>query len=133
MSSIFSKIINGDLPCYKIAENKNCFAFLDINPNSKGHTLCLLKKEVDKIFDLSEYDYIELMKFSRRVALAIKKVVSCNRIGISVIGLEVPHVHVHLIPRSRNDSAGPVHSMFTDKIELTDAEIDSVCDELKVD
>ena len=98
MPSIFSKIINGDLHCYKIAENKNCFAFLDINPNWKGHTLCVLKKEVDKIFDLSEYDYIELMKFSRRVALAIKKVVSCNRIGLSVIGLEVPHVHVHLIP-----------------------------------
>ena len=78
MSSIFSKIIKGDLPCYKIAENKNCFAFLDINPNSKGHTLCVLKKEVDKIFDLSEHEYIELMKFSRRVALAIKKVVSCN-------------------------------------------------------
>ena len=98
MSSIFTKIINGEIPSFKIAENENCFAFLDINPNSKGHTLCVLKKEVDKIFDLSEYDYIELMKFSRRVAFAIKKVVPCNRIGLSVIGLEVSHVHVHLIP-----------------------------------
>ena len=75
MSSIFSKIINGEISCYKVAENKSCFAFLDIKPNTEGHTLCVLKKEVDKIFDLSENDYIELMKFSRRVALAIKKVV----------------------------------------------------------
>ncbi len=114
MPSIFTKIINGEIPCFKIAEDENCFAFLDIKPNSKGHTLCVLKKEVDKIFDLSEEDYLELMKFSRRVAFAIKKVVSCNRIGLSVIGLEVPHVHVHLIPINEMKDAN-----FLEKVDIT--------------
>ena len=98
MKTIFSKLISGELPCYKVAESKNFFAFLDINPNSKGHTLCIPKKIEDKIFNLEEHEYINLMKFSRKVALAIRKAVKCRRVGISVIGLEVPHVHVHLIP-----------------------------------
>ena len=98
MKTIFSKLISGELPCYKVAESKNFFAFLDINPNSKGHTLCVTKKIEDKIFNLEEHEYINLMKFSRKVALAIRKTVKCRRVGISVIGLEVPHVHVHLIP-----------------------------------
>tara|TARA_B100000965_G_C19379858_1_gene664121 strand:+ start:144 stop:542 length:399 start_codon:yes stop_codon:yes gene_type:complete len=98
MKTIFSKLISGELPCYKVAESKNFFAFLDINPNSKGHTLCIPKKIEDKIFNLEEHEYINLMKFSRKVALAIRKTVKCRRVGISVIGLEVPHVHVHLIP-----------------------------------
>ena len=98
MKTIFSKLISGELPCYKVAESKNFFAFLDINPNSKGHTLCIPKKIEDKIFNLEENEYIDLMKFSRKVALAIRKTVKCRRVGISVIGLEVPHVHVHLIP-----------------------------------
>ena len=101
MSSIFTKIINGEIPCYKIAEDENFLAFLDINPNAKGHTLCVPKIEIDKIFEMKESHYLELMKFSRKVALALEKTVPCNRVGISVIGLEVPHVHVHLIPINR--------------------------------
>ncbi len=98
MASIFTKIINGEIPCYKVAEDNDFFAFLDINPNAKGHTLCVPKKEVDKILDLDEETYLGLMSFSRKVGKAIEEVVPCNRVGISVIGLEVPHVHVHLIP-----------------------------------
>lgn len=98
MASIFTKIINGEIPCYKVAEDDNYFAFLDIDPNTKGHTLCVPKKEVDKLLDLDEETYFGLMKFARKVGLAIEKTVDCNRVGMSVIGLEVPHVHVHLIP-----------------------------------
>ena len=117
MPSIFTKIINGEIPSYKVAETEDFFAFLDINPNSKGHTLCIPKKEVNKIFDLDEASYLGLMAFSRRVAKAIEKVVPCERIGMSVIGLEVPHVHVHLIP---------LHSMedarFRNKTKLSENE-----------
>lgn len=98
MSSIFTKIINGELPAHKIAETNEFIAILDVNPNTRGHVLCIPKKEVDKIFDLEENVYSELMRFSRKVALALKKTVSCKRIGMAVVGLEVPHVHVHLIP-----------------------------------
>lgn len=98
MASIFTRIVNGEIPCYKVAETDDFLAFLDVNPNTKGHTLCIPKKEVDKIFDLDEETYNGLMSFSRKVALAIEKTIPCNRVGISVIGLEVPHVHVHLIP-----------------------------------
>ena len=96
--SIFTKIINGEIPCYKVAEDDHFIAFLDIDPNVKGHTLCVPKKEVDKLLDLDEKTYLGLMQFARKVGLAIEKTVDCNRIGMSVIGLEVPHVHVHLIP-----------------------------------
>ena len=98
MASIFTKIITGELPCYKIAETEDFLAFLDINPNAKGHTLCIPKKEVDELFELENKTYNDLMKFSREVAIALKKTIPCKRIGMSVIGLEVPHVHVHLIP-----------------------------------
>ena len=98
MATLFTKIINGEIPCYKVAEDDHFLAFLDINPNVKGHTLCIPKKEVNKLFDLDEDTYQNLMAFSRRVALALEKTVPCKRIGVSVIGLEVPHVHVHLIP-----------------------------------
>ncbi len=121
MASIFTKIVNGDIPCYKVAETDDFLAFLDINPNSKGHTLCIPKKEVDKIFDLDEATYNELMSFSRKVALAIEKVIPCERVGISVIGLEVPHAHVHLIP---------LHSMedarFIQKTTLTTEEFQEI-------
>lgn len=96
--SIFTKIVSGEIPSFKIAEDQNYFAFLDINPNSKGHTLVIPKKEENKLFDLDKNAYLGLMDFSYRVAKAIEKSVSCKRIGMSVIGLEVPHVHVHLIP-----------------------------------
>ena len=98
MSSLFSKIVKGQIPCYKVAETNDFLAFLDINPNAKGHTLCIPKKEKDELFELDNNTYNGLMKFSREVAIALKKTISCNRIGMSVIGLEVPHVHVHLIP-----------------------------------
>ena len=98
MASIFTKIISGEIPSYKVAETEDFIAFLDINPNAKGHTLCVPKKEVDKVFDLDEDAYLNLMKFSRKVAKAIEQTVSCKRVGVAVIGLEVPHVHVHLIP-----------------------------------
>ena len=98
MASIFTKIINGEIPCYKIAEDDRFFAFLDINPNAKGHTLCVPKKEVDKIMDLDAETYMGLMAFSRKVGKAIEASIDCKRVGITVIGLEVPHVHVHLIP-----------------------------------
>ncbi|MEN8856589.1 MAG: HIT domain-containing protein [Flavobacteriaceae bacterium] len=96
--SIFTKIVLGEIPSYKIAEDQHYFAFLDINPNAKGHTLVIPKKEVNKLFDLDKAAYTGLMDFSYRVAKAIEKTVPCKRIGMSVIGLEVPHVHVHLIP-----------------------------------
>ncbi len=98
MASIFTKIVLGEIPCYKIAEDDRFFAFLDINPNATGHTLCIPKQEVDKITDLDEDSYMGLMAFSRKVALAISKSIPCKRVGMTVIGLEVPHVHVHLIP-----------------------------------
>ena len=98
MSSIFTKIVNGEIPCYKIAEDENYLAFLDVNPNAKGHTLCIPKQEINKIFDMEEEHYLGLMQFSRTVAKAIEKSVECKRIGVAVVGLEVPHVHVHLIP-----------------------------------
>ena len=118
MSSIFTKIINGEIPCYKIAENDDFFAFLDINPNAKGHTLVVPKKEVNKLFDLDDMTYLGLMNFSKKVALAIEKSVTCNRVGMTVIGLEVAHVHVHLIPlNSMNDID------FKHKVNLNEEEL----------
>jgi histidine triad (HIT) family protein len=96
--SVFTKIIEGEIPCYKVAEDENFIAFLDINPNAPGHTLVVPKKEENKLFDLSQEAYINLMNFSYRVAKALEKTVPCNRVGMSVIGLEVPHIHVHLVP-----------------------------------
>lgn len=96
--SIFTKIINGKIPCYKVAENDDFIAFLDINPNAKGHTLCVPKKEIDKIFEMEKNHYSQLMDFSYDVAKAIEKAIQCKRVGMAVVGLEVPHVHVHLIP-----------------------------------
>ena len=105
MASIFTKIVNGEIPCYKIAETDDYLAFLDVNPNAEGHTLCIPKKEVDKLFDLDEVTYHGLMEFSRQVAIAIEKAIPCKRVGLSVIGLEVPHVHVHLIPLNSMEDA----------------------------
>ncbi|MFD1161474.1 HIT family protein [Hwangdonia seohaensis] len=126
MASIFTKIVNGEIPCYKVAETDDFLAFLDVNPNSKGHTLCIPKKEVDKIFDLDDVTYHGLMEFSRQVALAIKMAIPCKRVGMSVIGLEVPHVHVHLIP---------LHSMedarFIQKTKMTAEEFQATADAIK--
>lgn len=101
MASIFSKIINGDIPSYKIAENETCFAFLDINPLQKGHTLVVPKVEVDRYYDLEPATLSELTLFSQQIAKAIKKAYPCDRVGVAVIGLEVPHAHLHLIPINR--------------------------------
>jgi histidine triad (HIT) family protein len=98
MASIFTKIVNGDIPSYKIAENENYYAFLDINPLAKGHTLVIPKKEIDYIFNIDDDLYRGLFAFAKKVALAIEKVTPCKRIGLTVIGLEVPHAHIHLIP-----------------------------------
>jgi histidine triad (HIT) family protein len=98
MSSIFSKIVAGEIPCYKVAEDENYMAFLDIFPLAKGHVLVIPKKEVDYLFDLDEESYAGLMKFARKVALAIGTVIPCKRVGVAVLGLEVPHAHVHLVP-----------------------------------
>lgn len=123
--SIFTKIILGEIPSYKVAEDKNFLAFLDINPNTKGHTLVIPKKEVNKLFDLDKEAYLELMDFSYRVAKAIEKTVPCKRVGMSVIGLEVPHVHVHLIPiNSMNNMR------FIEKEKLTTNEFNSLAKEI---
>ena len=98
MATIFSRIINGEIPCYKIAENDKFFAFLDINPVQKGHTLVVPKKEVDYIFDIDDNDIQEMMLFAKQVAVKIKEAIPCTKIGVAVIGLEVPHAHIHLVP-----------------------------------
>ena len=121
MASIFTKIINGEIPSYKIAETDKFFAFLDINPNAKGHTLCIPKKEIDKLFDLDDDTYLELMAFSKLVAGAIKKAIPCKRIGMTVIGLEVPHAHVHLIPLNNMDDA-----RFLSKEKLSDKDFQEI-------
>ena len=126
MSSIFTKIIRGEIPCYKVDETENCLAFLDINPNSYGHTLCILKKEIDYIFDLSDEEFLSLMKFSKRVALAINKSVDCKRVAMSVVGLEVPHVHVHLIPINNMNDLN-----FSNNLGLEKISFEQVCNKIK--
>jgi histidine triad (HIT) family protein len=121
MPSIFTRIIQGEIPSYRIAEDADNFAFLDINPNSPGHTLCVPKQEVDKITDLSEAAYESLMRFARKVALAVEAAVPCKRVGMSVIGLEVPHVHVHIIPLNQMADA-----TFQHKAALSEAEFEAM-------
>ena len=101
MASIFSRIINGEIPCHKIAENDKFFAFLDINPLMKGHTLVIPKKEVDYIFDIEDNDLGEMMIFAKQIANRIKDVIPCVKVGVAVIGLEVPHAHIHLVPMQK--------------------------------
>ncbi|TDI71254.1 MAG: HIT family protein [Bacteroidetes bacterium] len=126
MPSIFTKIIDGEIPCYKVTEDDNFIAFLDINPNARGHTLCIPKKEINRIFDMEEAHYLDLMKFSRKVAKALEKTVSCDRIGVSVIGLEVPHVHVHLIPINEMKEM-----TFQHKVELTTEEMEALAEAIQ--
>jgi histidine triad (HIT) family protein len=125
MATLFTKIISGEIPSYKVAETEDFYAFLDINPNSKGHTLCIPKKEVNKIFDLDEDTYTRLMQFSRTVAIALEKAVPCERIGMSVIGLEVPHAHVHLIPLHTMDDA-----RFSNKQKLEPEEFETIANKI---
>ena len=125
MASIFTKIIQGSIPCYKVAETDDFLAFLDINPNAKGHTLCIPKKEVNKLFDLDPETYAGLMEFSKKVALALEKAVPCKRIGMSVIGLEVPHVHVHLIPLNQMEDI-----RFVQKVSLSPEEFGALAEKI---
>jgi histidine triad (HIT) family protein len=119
MASIFTRIIEGEIPCHKVAENDDFLAFLDISPRTKGHTLVVPKQEVDYLFDLDASTYAELWQFARQVASAIEQVVTCERIGIAVIGLEVPHTHVHLVPlhgMGDIDFSRPPHEMTQDEL-----------------
>ena len=126
MASIFTKIVNGEIPCYKIAEDENYLAFLDVNPNTKGHTLCIPKEEINKIFDMEEEHYLGLMKFSRKIAKALEKTVECKRIGVAVVGLEVPHTHVHLIPLQDMDDM-----RFQRKVSLTKEEFEALAEAIQ--
>lgn len=126
MSSIFTKIINGEIPAYKITEDENFLAFLDVNPNAKGHTLCIPKQEINKIFDIDEDLYMGLMQFSRKVAIALEKAVPCKRIGMAVIGLEVPHAHVHLIPLNEMDEM-----RFVNKVKLEKEEFEALLKQIQ--
>jgi histidine triad (HIT) family protein len=126
MSSIFTKIVNGEIPSYKIAEDENYLAFLDVNPNATGHTLCIPKQEINKIFDMEEDLYLGLMKFSRKVAKAIEKTVPCKRIGVAVVGLEVPHTHVHLIPLHDMDDM-----RFQRKVKLSGDEFEQLASAIR--
>lgn len=127
MPSIFTKIINGEIPSYKIAENEDCVAFLDVFPLQKGHTLIVPKKEVDKLFDLDDSSYSKLFSFSKYVAKAIEKAFPCNRVGVVVIGLEVPHAHIHLIPINDMDDMN-----FTNKkLKLQPQEFIDIAEAIK--
>lgn len=126
MPSIFTKIINKEIPGHIVAEDDKHIAILDVNPNAKGHTLCIPKKEVNKIFDLEEQEYLDLMLFSRKVAIALEKAVPCKRVGVSVIGLEVPHVHVHLVPLQTMEDI-----QFKKKVTLTDGEFKELVEAIK--
>ncbi len=126
MATIFTKIINGEIPCYKIAEDENYFAFLDINPLTKGHTLVVPKIEDDYIFNLDEKTYAGLMLFAKRVAHAIEAAVPCKRVGVAVLGMEVPHVHVHLVPlNSEKDLI-----ISNPKLKLEPAEMQKIATEI---
>lgn len=126
MASIFTKIINREIPGHIVHEDDRHIAILDINPNTKGHTLCIPKEEVDRIFDLSEEAYLDLMAFSRKVAIALEKAVPCERIGVSVIGLEVPHAHVHLLPLQSMEDA-----RFINKASLTSDDFKQLIQDIK--
>jgi histidine triad (HIT) family protein len=120
--TIFSRIIAGDIPCYKIAETENCFAFLDINPLVKGHVLCIPKREVDYLFDLTDQELCDLQLFAKKIAAAQKKVFNCIKVGEAVLGLEVPHAHIHLIPMQSETDA----DFRREKLKLSEEEFKEI-------
>ena len=122
MATIFSKIVAGEIPCYKVAENEKFFAFLDINPLAKGHTLVIPKQEVDYIFDLADDDLAAMSVFAKHIALAIGKAFPCRKVGMAVLGLEVPHAHIHLVPMQSEKDL-----LFSNpKLKLTDEEFQGI-------
>jgi histidine triad (HIT) family protein len=127
MSSIFSKIVSGDIPAYKVAEEDNHLAFLDIFPLAKGHVLVIPKKESDYIFDIASEEYLALWKFAQKVAKGMDKVIACERIGVAVIGLEVPHAHIHLIPLNNVSDI----NFERPKLNFSEAEMQEVADLIK--
>lgn len=126
MPSIFTRIVNGEIPCYKVAETQDFLAFLDITPRTKGHTLCIPKQEIDYIFDLPDADLQALMVFSKQVAAAIKTVVPCLKVGVAVVGLEVPHAHIHLFPMNSMGDFGFAHPA----INMSGAELSALAEEI---
>ncbi|MEL7589176.1 MAG: HIT domain-containing protein [Prolixibacteraceae bacterium] len=122
MASIFAKIVKGQIPAYKVAENEDFLAFLDISPVAKGHTLVIPKKEVDYLFDLDDQTYVELQQFAKKVAIGLKKAISCKKVGVMVLGLEVPHAHIHLVPMQ---SEGDLLN-FSRKLKLTGEEFENI-------
>lgn len=127
MATIFSKIIAGEIPSYKIAEDEQFFAFLDINPMAKGHTLVIPKQETDYIFDLDDSLLAEMVVFSKRVAKAIEKAISCKRVGMMVIGLEVPHAHIHLIPIQKEGDM----SLANPRVKLSKEEFEEIAESIR--
>lgn len=127
MASIFSRIINGEIPCYKIAENNYCFAFLDIRPLTKGHTLVVPKKEIDYLFDLDDNTLKELIVFSKKIAIAIKKAIPCKRVGVAVLGMEIAHAHIHLIPLQKESDI----NFFNPKLNLSKKEFEEIAANIK--
>jgi histidine triad (HIT) family protein len=127
MASIFSKILKGEIPSHKVAEDDNFFAFLDINPLAKGHTLVIPKKEIDYIFDLDDELLAGMQIFSKHVALAIEKVVPCKRIGIAVLGLEIPHAHIHLIPINSIEDI----NFGRPKLKLSEKELAAIAEKIR--
>ena len=127
MASIFTRIINGEIPCYKVAEDENYFAFLDINPLAKGHTLVVPKQEVDYIFDLDDQTLAGMMVFAKKVAKKIGSKIECKRVAVVVLGLEVPHAHIHLVPiNSENDV-----DFHREKLKLTPEEFENIASDLR--
>lgn len=128
MASIFSRIVAGEIPCYKIAEDEKYFAFLDINPLTKGHTLVIPKKEIDYLFDLEDNEFTEINLFAKRIAIALKKAIPCKRIGSAVIGLEVPHAHIHLVPIQKESDL-----IFSNpKLKLTPEEMEKIAADIRM-
>lgn len=127
MSSIFSKIVSGEIPCYKIAETANCLAFLDVNPLAKGHVLVIPKDEIDYYFNLSDTLLAELNSFSKKISKAIEKAIPCKRIGVAIIGLEVPHAHIHLLPLNSVQDI----NFAREKIVLSNEELSEIAKKIK--
>ncbi len=128
MATIFTKIVEGEIPCYRIAEDEHFLAFLDVNPLVKGHTLVIPKKEQDYLFDIEDVSYVGLQLFAKKVAVQLKSKIACKRIGVAVIGLEVPHAHIHLIPINTMDDM----NFSREKLKISSEELAQIAEKLKM-